>query len=58
MVQADLSHEVVAVDIEDSIRMNADCMASHLFNSSAFVSLLVTKIIGTGMTCFIFLHTS
>ena len=27
MLNDDLSHEVVAVDIEDSIRMNADCMA-------------------------------
>lgn len=27
----DLSHEVVAVDIEDSIRMNADCMAVQTF---------------------------
>lgn len=31
MLQADLSHEVVAVDIEDAIRMNADCMASQVF---------------------------
>ena len=29
--QADLSHEVVAVDIEDAIRMNADCMAVQTF---------------------------
>ncbi len=27
MLQSDLSHEVVAADIEDAIRMNADCMA-------------------------------
>lgn len=27
----DLSHEVVAVDIEDAIRMNADCMAVQTF---------------------------
>ena len=27
MLQEDLSHEVVAVNIEDAIRMNADCMA-------------------------------
>lgn len=27
----DLSHEVVAVDIEDSIRMNADCLAVQTF---------------------------
>ena len=31
MMQDDLSHEVVAVDIEDSIRMNADCMAVQTF---------------------------
>jgi len=31
MLQDDLSHEVVAVDIEDAIRMNADCMAAQVF---------------------------
>lgn len=31
MIQEDLSHEVVAVDIEDAIRMNADCMAVQTF---------------------------
>ena len=31
MLQEDLSHEVVAVDIEDAIRMNADCMAVQTF---------------------------
>ncbi|MBF0918800.1 MAG: 3-hydroxy-5-phosphonooxypentane-2,4-dione thiolase LsrF, partial [Atopobium sp.] len=31
MLQSDLSHEVVAVDIEDAIRMNADCMAVQTF---------------------------
>lgn len=31
MLQDDLSHEVVAVDIEDSIRKNADCMAVQTF---------------------------
>lgn len=31
MLQADLSHEVVAVNIEDAIRMNADCMAVQTF---------------------------
>lgn len=31
MLQDDMSHEVVAVDIEDAIRMNADCMASQVF---------------------------
>ena len=31
MLEDDLSHEVVAVDIEDAIRMNADCMAIQTF---------------------------
>ena len=31
MVQDDLSHEVVAVDMEDAIRMNADCVAVQTF---------------------------
>lgn len=31
MLNKDLSHEVVAVDIEDAIRMNADCMAVQGF---------------------------
>lgn len=31
MLQDDLSHEVLAVDIEDAIRMNADCMAIQVF---------------------------
>lgn len=31
MLQDDLSHEVVAVDIEDAIRMGADCMAVQTF---------------------------
>jgi putative autoinducer-2 (AI-2) aldolase len=31
MMNEDLSHEVVAVDIEDAIRMNADCMAVQTF---------------------------
>jgi putative autoinducer-2 (AI-2) aldolase len=31
MMNDDLSHEVVAVDIEDAIRMNADCMAVQTF---------------------------
>jgi putative autoinducer-2 (AI-2) aldolase len=35
MVQEDLSHEVVAVDIEDAVRMNADCMACQTFIGSA-----------------------
>jgi len=31
MLDDDLSHEVVAVDIEDAIRMNTDCMAVQTF---------------------------
>ncbi len=31
MLNDDLSHEVVAVDIDDAIRMNADCMAVQTF---------------------------
>ena len=31
MIDNDLSHEVVAVDIEDAVRMNADCMAVQTF---------------------------
>lgn len=31
MLNDDLSHEVVAVDMEDAIRMNADCMAVQTF---------------------------
>ena len=31
MLNDDLSHEVVAVDIEDAIRLNADCMAVQTF---------------------------
>ncbi len=31
MLNDDLSHEVLAVDIEDAIRMNADCMAVQTF---------------------------
>lgn len=31
MVDEDLSHEVIAVNIEDAIRMNASCMAIQTF---------------------------
>lgn len=31
MIQDDLSNEIVAVDIADAIRMNADCMAVQVF---------------------------
>ena len=52
MVQADLSHEVVAVDIEDSIRMNADCMASQVFiGADGQLSSIdnLSKVINAGM---------
>jgi putative autoinducer-2 (AI-2) aldolase len=31
MINDDLSHEIVSVDIEDAIRMNADCLAVQTF---------------------------
>ncbi|MCL2719783.1 MAG: 3-hydroxy-5-phosphonooxypentane-2,4-dione thiolase [Treponema sp.] len=31
MINEDLSHELISVDIEDAIRMNADCMAVQTF---------------------------
>ncbi|PKL11673.1 MAG: 3-hydroxy-5-phosphonooxypentane-2,4-dione thiolase LsrF, partial [Spirochaetae bacterium HGW-Spirochaetae-8] len=31
MLNDDLSHEIIAVDMEDSIRMNADCIAVQTF---------------------------
>lgn len=31
MLNNDLSHEIIAVDVEDAIRMNADCMAVQTF---------------------------
>ena len=31
MINDDLSHECLAVDVEDAIRMNADCMAVQTF---------------------------
>lgn len=31
VIDEDLSHEIVSVDIEDAIRMNADCMAVQCF---------------------------
>ena len=52
MLQDDLSHEVVAVDIEDSIRMNADCMASQVFiGADGQLSSIdnLSKVINAGM---------
>lgn len=34
MIDDDLSHEIIAVDIDDAIRMNADCMAIQTFIGS------------------------
>lgn len=52
MLNDDLSHEVVAVDIEDSIRMNADCMAVQTFiGADGQLSSIdnLSKVINTGM---------
>ena len=52
MLQDDLSHEVVAVDIEDAIRMNADCMAVQTFiGADGQLSSLdnLNKVISAGM---------
>ncbi|WP_019133811.1 3-hydroxy-5-phosphonooxypentane-2,4-dione thiolase [Kallipyga massiliensis] len=52
MLQDDLSHEVVAVNIEDAIRMNADCMAVQIFiGSQGQLSSLdnVNRVINDGM---------
>ncbi|MBP1577273.1 MAG: 3-hydroxy-5-phosphonooxypentane-2,4-dione thiolase [Oscillospiraceae bacterium] len=52
MVQDDLSHEVVAVDIEDAIRMNADCLAVQTFiGADCQLSSIdnLSKVINAGM---------
>jgi len=52
MVDDDLSHEVVAVDIEDAIRMNADCMAVQTFvGADGELSSLdnLSRVINTGL---------
>ncbi len=52
MLDDDLSHEVVAVDMEDAIRMNADCMAVQTFiGAKGQLSSLdnVSRVINTGM---------
>lgn len=52
MVQDDLSHEIVAVDIEDAIRMNADCMACQVFiGGDGQLSSIdnLSKVINAGM---------
>lgn len=52
MLNDDLSHEVIAVDIEDAIRMNADCMAVQTFiGSDGQLSSIenLSRTINTGM---------
>ncbi len=52
MVDDDLSHEVVAVDIEDAIRMNADCMAVQTFvGADGELSSLdnLSRVVNTGL---------
>ena len=52
MLNDDLSHEVVAVDIEDAIRMNADCMAVQTFiGADGQLSSIdnLSKVINAGM---------
>ena len=52
MIQDDLSHEVVAVDMEDAIRMNADCMAVQTFiGAEGQLSSIdnLSKVINAGM---------
>ena len=52
MLDDDLSHEVVAVDIEDAIRMNADCMAVQTFiGADGQLSSLdnLSRVINAGM---------
>ena len=52
MLDDDLSHEVVAVDIEDAIRMNADCMAVQTFiGADGQLSSIdnLSKVINAGM---------
>ncbi len=52
MLNDDLSHEVISVDIEDTIRMNADCMAVQTFiGADGQLSSLdnLSKSINTGL---------
>jgi len=52
MIDDDLSHEVVAVDIEDAIRMNADCMAVQTFvGADGELSSLdnLSRVVNTGL---------
>lgn len=52
MLNDDLSHEVVAVDIEDCIRMNADCLAVQTFvGADGQLSSLdnLSKVVNQGM---------
>ena len=52
MLNDDLSHEVVAVDIEDAIRMNADCMAVQtLIGAEGQLSSIdnLSRVVNAGM---------
>ncbi len=52
MLQDDLSHEMVAVDIEDSVRLDADCMAVQVFiGGKGQLSSLdnLSKVVNAGM---------
>ena len=52
MIDDDLSHEVVAVNIEDAIRMNADCMAVQTFvGADGELSSLdnLSRVVNTGL---------
>jgi len=54
MLDDDLSHEAVAVDIEDAVRMNADCMAVQTFigadgQKSSLENL--SNVINAGLRC-------
>ncbi|NLO85144.1 MAG: 3-hydroxy-5-phosphonooxypentane-2,4-dione thiolase [Clostridiales bacterium] len=52
MLNDDLSHEIVAVDVEDAIRMNADCMAVQTFiGADGQLSSIdnISRVINAGM---------
>ena len=54
MLNEDLSHEVVAVGIEDAIRLNADCMAVQTFiGADGQLESLdnLSQVINAGMSC-------
>ena len=54
MLNDDLSHEVVAVDIEEAVRLNADCMAVQTFiGADGQLSSLdnLNRVVNAGMRC-------